>query len=615
MKTMGPAVYHSFTSDLQVLKLSHNLPSLSACVVHLSKLNTLRSLHLRVPALDYVKYEAMFWKCDWPPVHQGFTALNQGFSCLTTLHVRNTFRICVCNTPEQPVQGDHCSRGILGNGDHVLQDLCLEFPWPYAQALAPQLPELSQLQLLRLQLCHSDDTQPSRHALWRAIRALPLRHGAVIISGLPTSSTANHCRTDIMEVNPEPTTARAKAIAEDMQNLKAYRTAVEAVEQMAAEQEAHRLSLMDSRAPTGCIFGTRGNVPYVPREQHAQQQMMRNEREMRNHMGASLAAPPFRPAQQHLVPGMPPGSHRPQPPQSPHAGNTTAVRRPLAVCHSPNEFCAQDPVILPPPASYLYQVNAMPAWPCYAQSHVPPPAQPGPWPPMQTPLWPALHQQLPAPEQSQPWPLMRHMPRPPVQHMPVQVSQHWPRPPPQQQMRVTNVGRRGAAHPPLREAARERNRPPNCSRASPRRVSPHPPPSAAAYTPVMHATEQPMGRQHANMHFQDDLSQFERRHACLLRNPDDNGLMFSRINRARSSDALSDVALRSAEAALARPETNLSHGSHVSVNAPDEWLQRRSSASLPGSKTSAFEFHNTPQSSLWPPVGFQSRAPCGTGAF
>lgn len=74
---------------VQVLRLTHNLPSLSASVVHLRNLRHLRTLRLGVPALDYVTYESMFWNHQWPPSTPGNAAsFSQGFSHLTTLNVR-----------------------------------------------------------------------------------------------------------------------------------------------------------------------------------------------------------------------------------------------------------------------------------------------------------------------------------------------------------------------------------------------------------------------------------------------------------------------------------------------------------------------------------------------
>lgn len=74
---------------MQVLKLTHNLPSLSASVHHLRKLNNLRSLHLGVPPLDFVMYDTLVWNQAWPPNCAGVPALHQGFSDLITLHVRS----------------------------------------------------------------------------------------------------------------------------------------------------------------------------------------------------------------------------------------------------------------------------------------------------------------------------------------------------------------------------------------------------------------------------------------------------------------------------------------------------------------------------------------------
>lgn len=89
--TWNLAVHHvspESVHPLQVLKLTHNLPTLSTSVFHLQALKHLRSLHLGVPPLDFVMYDALVWNHDWPPKSNGgITALNQGFSRLSTLHV------------------------------------------------------------------------------------------------------------------------------------------------------------------------------------------------------------------------------------------------------------------------------------------------------------------------------------------------------------------------------------------------------------------------------------------------------------------------------------------------------------------------------------------------
>lgn len=84
------AVHHAvldMIQPLQVLKLTHNLPTLSTSVFHLQGLKHLRSLHLGVPPLDFVMYDQLVWNHEWPPARGGIAALNQGFSRLSTLHV------------------------------------------------------------------------------------------------------------------------------------------------------------------------------------------------------------------------------------------------------------------------------------------------------------------------------------------------------------------------------------------------------------------------------------------------------------------------------------------------------------------------------------------------
>lgn len=419
-----------------------------------------------------------------------------------------------------------------------MQELCIEFPWPYARDLATQLAPLSQLQLLRLRLCQSEDSEETRRTVWNNVRALPLRHGVIITSGGPTSAAAHECRTAAAEKMREPSTPRSQATEEDMTNLKAYQTSAQAMKMMLATQEQHAGVVKKAQERAGWMFSAQAHCRAAPPM----------------YMCTNPSAQPFYPGPNHAA--APAAAQRPtghrvtqlqqQPLPAPRPG---VPARPPALPHPPatvgtgqspsDNFSAQDPIVAPRPFS-------------------PRPAAVGAW------TQPFLHR--------------LQNPPPPL--------------PPRGPLQPQAAAQTATEFPPLCHAHHA---------AAPLHGGAQTADTTASSNPFMHNHEARMGQiLSADWSYQPVEQARQQHRRCQL--PLHGDQPNDTLTTDACGKLAAETATRSAEAALSDDVDDASTRYRVSVEAPAEWFKGRSKGSTAGSvahspkfKFNAGHLHASPE--------------------